>query len=149
MSVLIKNGIIGTAAKAFRGDLLIDGEKIAAVGESIHCAGAEVVDAAGKYVVPGGVDPHTHVMLHVGRNKVSDGFEAATKAALYGGTTTIAEHPAFAKSGEPLCSAKNTVLEEACGKSWCDFGIHLVFQRWGDDISEQLAEEAEGGFLTG
>lgn len=149
MSVLIKNGIIGTAAGSFRGDLLIEGEKIAAVGESIHCAGAEIIDAAGRYVVPGGVDPHTHVMLHVGKNKVSDGFEAATKAALCGGTTTIAEHPAFAADGAPLASAPDDTLKEAESGSWCDFGVHLVFQRWDAAISEELSDAVANGFATG
>jgi len=149
MTVLIKNGIIGTAAKAFRGDLLIEGEKIAAVGESIHCAGAEIVDASGKYVVPGGVDPHTHVMLHVGKNKVSDGFEAATKAALYGGTTTIAEHPAFSAAGAPLAAALDNTLKEAQDSSWCDFGVHIVFQRWDEQISEELPKTVADGFATG
>ena len=149
MSVLIKNGIIGTAACSFRGDLLIEGEKIAAVGESIHCAGAEIIDAAGRYVVPGGVDPHTHVMLHVGKNKVSDGFEAATKAALCGGTTTIAEHPAFAADGAPLAAAPDDTLKEAEAGSWCDFGVHLVFQRWDAAISEELPDAVANGFATG
>ena len=73
MSVLIKNGIIGTAERSFRGDLLIEDEKIAAVGGSLYCGGAEVIDAAGRYLLPGGVDPHTHVMLRAGENSVSTG----------------------------------------------------------------------------
>ena len=105
MSVLIKNGIIGTAERSFRGDLLIEDEKIAAVGGSLYCGGAEVIDAAGRYLLPGGVDPHTHVMLRAGENSVSDGFAAATRAALFGGTTSVVEHPGFTAEEDPLARA--------------------------------------------
>ena len=66
MSVLIKNGIIGTAERSFRGDLLIEDEKIAAVGGSLYCGGAEVIDAAGRYLLPGGVDPQKEMFVRGG-----------------------------------------------------------------------------------
>ena len=147
--ILIKNGIIGNAEKSFRGDLLLDGEKIAAAGEAIECFGAEIYDAAGKYVLPGGVDPHTHVMLTVGENRVSDGFEAATRAALAGGTTTIVDHPGFTPDGAPLGEAVKLEAAEGAKGSWCDYGIHLVFQRWDDGVAAELPELAKAGFTTG
>ncbi|MCD7951956.1 MAG: amidohydrolase family protein [Synergistaceae bacterium] len=115
MAILIKNGIIGTAERSFRGYLLIEGEKIAAVGGSLYCGGAEVVDASGCYLLPGGVDPHTHVILQVGGSKVSDGFAAATRAAVFGGTTSIVEHPGFTDDGEPLAKAVELTVAEGGG----------------------------------
>ena len=106
MSVLIKNGIIGTAERSFRGDLLIEDEKIAAVGGSLYCGGAEVIDAAGRYLLPGGVDPHTHVMRRAGENSVSDGFAAATRAALERLETDGENGMVFAESEEKIATAR-------------------------------------------
>ena len=149
MALLIKNGILGRSDKCFRGDLLIEGEKITAVGESICAHGAEVLDAEGKFVLPGGVDPHTHVMLHSGENTVSDGFEAASRAALLGGTTCFVDHPAFSPAGAPLSEAVELEAAEGAKGSWCDYGLHLVFQGFDETTEEQLASLAEEGFPTG
>ena len=81
---LIKNGIIGKAEGSFRGDVLVEGEKIIEVNEFIECKEAVLIDAKGSYVIPGGVDPHTHVSLFSKGKSVSDGFEAATKAIVNG-----------------------------------------------------------------
>ncbi len=149
MTILIKNGIIGTAERSFRGDLLIEGEKIAAVGGSLHCCGAHVVEAAGRYLLPGGVDPHTHVILQAGDNKVSDGFAAATRAAVFGGTTTIVEHPGFAAAGAPLSEAVRLTVAAGEGSSYTDFGVHLVFQRYDGKIARELPAAVVRGFPTG
>ncbi len=126
--ILIKNGTVGKADGAFRGDVLIDGEKIREVGPCIEHEGAFVVDAEGRYVVPGGVDPHTHVSLVSAGRSVSDGFEAATKAAIWGGTTTIVEHPGFVSEGSSLSLAVDDTLKKGTGTSYTDFGVHMVFQ---------------------
>lgn len=126
--ILIKNGTVGKADGAFRGDVLIDGEKIREVGPCIEHEVAFVVDAEGRYVVPGGVDPHTHVSLVSAGRSVSDGFEAATKAAIWGGTTTIVEHPGFAPEGSDLAFAVDDAVNKGSGSSYTDFGVHMVFQ---------------------
>lgn len=149
MSVLIKNGIIGTAERSFRGDLLIEDEKIAAVGGSLYCGGAEVIDAAGRYLLPGGVDPHTHVMLRAGENSVSDGFAAATRAALFGGTTSVVEHPGFTAEEDPLARAVELTVAEGEGRSYTDFGVHLVFRRYDGNIARELPGLVSEGFPTG
>ncbi len=146
---LIKNGIIGNAERSFRGDVLFDGEKIIEVGGSIACDGAEALDAEGCYVVPGGIDPHTHVMLQVGDNKVSDGFRSATEAAVWGGTTTIVEHPGFTSAGSPLARALEQTLKAGEGNAFCDFGVHMVFQRYDENLAEELSSLVEAGFATG
>ena len=149
MAFLIKNGIIGDLKRSFRGDVLVEGDKIAAVGESIECRGVCEVDAGGKYVLPGGVDPHTHVMLRSDEAAVSDGFEAATKAALWGGTTTIAEHPAFAPVGSPLSFAVDNVTSAGAGSSYADFAVHMVFQGYGEGVARELGGLVRAGFPTG
>ncbi|MEG1912559.1 MAG: dihydropyrimidinase [Cloacibacillus sp.] len=149
MALIIKNGIIGSPAGAFRGDLLIEGEKIAAVGSSLHAAAAGVFDARGRYVLPGGVDPHTHVMLKIGARKVSDGFKAATRAALFGGTTTIVDHPGFAPDGSPLAAPVELELEEGAKGSFTDYAVHMVFQRYDETVRRELHDVIAKGFPTG
>ena len=147
--ILIKNGIIGSAVKSFIGDVLFEGEKIIETGESITCGAAEVFDADGCYVVPGGVDPHTHVMLEAGGCGVSDGFMKATAAALWGGTTTIVEHPGFMPAGSPLAAALDKTVAAGEGNSYADFGVHAVFQGYGESVSDELPSIVKSGFPTG
>lgn len=149
MSLLIKNGIIGDSEKSFRADVLVEGEKITDIGENISRDGAEVVDAEGCYVIPGGIDPHTHVILSGAHAKVSDGFRAATEAAIWGGTTTIVEHPGFEAPGSPLFSALEKTLAEGEGNSFTDFGVHMVFQHWDRTVAEELPRAVGQGFATG
>jgi len=147
--VLIKNGIIGNAVKSFVGDVLFEGEKIIETGESIVCSDAEVFDACGCYVVPGGVDPHTHVMLEAGGCRVSDGFTKASYAAVWGGTTTIVEHPGFMPAGSRLAAALDKTLAAGEGNSYTDFGVHAVFQGYGEQVAEELPSVVRSGFPTG
>src|SRR5512138_1652614 len=90
MTLLIKSGTLITASETFQADILVEGETIAAVGQNLVAPGnAEVVDAAGKLVMPGGVDVHTHFDLPMGRGVVSsDDHYTGHKAAAFGGTTT-------------------------------------------------------------
>src|SRR5207237_982295 len=82
-------GTIVTAADTYKGDVLVDGEKIAMIGKGLKAAGAKRIDATGKYVIPGGIDVHTHMELPFGGTFASDDFETGTRAAAFGGTTTI------------------------------------------------------------
>jgi dihydropyrimidinase len=147
--ILVKNGTVGKADGAFRGDVLIEGEKIREVGPCIEHEGASVVDAEGCYVVPGGVDPHTHVSLASNGRSVSDGFEAATLAAIWGGTTTIVEHPGFAPEGSPLSLAVEDAVNKGTGTSYADFGVHMVFQGKNGFEEEDVRELVLRGHATG
>lgn len=149
MPLLIKNGIIGDNEKSFKADLLVDGEKIVELGADIFCDYADVVDAEGCYVVPGGIDPHTHVILKGAAVQVSDGFRAATAAAIYGGTTTIVEHPGFEAPGSPLALALERTIAAGAENSFADFGVHTVIQYWDDHVAEDQAQAARQGFATG
>src|ERR1041385_8670213 len=89
MSVLIKGGHIVTAVDDYVGDILIEGETIAAVGASLNGSADRVIDASGKYVIPGAVDPHTHMEMPFGGTVTCDDFTSGTTSAAFGGTTTL------------------------------------------------------------
>ena len=108
MKKLIKNGTIVTDSQVFRADLLIEDGKIRLIGENLDTNDAEVIDAAGKYVFPGGVDVHTHMDLQAGKYRAVDDFYDGTVAAACGGTTTIVDHMAFGPKG---CSLWHQVEE--------------------------------------
>src|SRR5204862_7790419 len=87
MSVLIKGGRVITAADDYVADVFIDGERISLIGESLEVAADRVIDASGKYVLPGCIDPHTHLDMPFGGTVTIDDFESGQTAAAFGGTT--------------------------------------------------------------
>ena len=89
MKTLIKNGRVVTAVDDYRADIFIDGETVTTIGESLDIEADVVLDASGKLVIPGGIDPHTHMELPFGGTQSSDDFFTGTRAAAHGGTTTI------------------------------------------------------------
>ncbi|TKB23877.1 dihydropyrimidinase [Desulfopila sp. IMCC35006] len=136
--ILIKNGIIVTADKTLQADLLLVDGTIAALGEALERQGAQVIDAAGQYVMPGGVDAHTHLNLTVGSFKVSDGFYEGSAAAAFGGTTCVVEHPSFGPDGCSLLhqiKSSRLQAEKACV---VDFGLHGVFQHVTPSILDEM-----------
>lgn len=136
--ILIKNGLIVTADETFQADLLIVNSVIARIGEAIERPGAQVIDARGHYVMPGGVDAHTHLNLTVGENKVSDGFYEGSAAAAFGGTTCVVEHPSFGPQGCSLLNQVQSYQREAAEACVVDFGIHGVFQHLSPQILDEL-----------
>ena len=88
MSVLIKGGRIVTAADDYVGDVFIDNGTVSLLGESLDVAADKVIDAAGKYVIPGAIDPHTHIEMFFGGTTTCDDFTSGTVSAAFGGTTT-------------------------------------------------------------
>ncbi len=135
-----------TFANGTKGALLTEGEKILAIGPEnqvlpLAHPDATVVDAKGQYLLPGGVDAHTHLNLQIGQNKVVDGFKNGSMAALYGGTTTVIEHPGFYEGPEAfdLFTQINhyhaQVQAEGC---YTDYAFHLVFQPSSDTESPEI-----------
>lgn len=106
MKLLVKNGMIATESQVFQGDILIEDEKIKSIGTVLEEEDAEVIDATGRYVIPGGVDVHTHMDLQSGKYRAVDDFYDGTVAAACGGTTTIVDHMALARR------------DAACGIRW-------------------------------
>jgi len=138
---LINNGVVVTSEKTEKLDILIAGGVIAEMGADLPADEyTEVIDAKGMYVMPGGVDVHTHLNLALGERHVSDGFYAGTVAAAFGGTTTIVDHP---EAGAKGCSLhqqpdyyKNGLREEAV----VDYGVHGVFQHVDKNILNEIPE---------
>src|SRR5216110_369891 len=125
MSVLIKGGRILTAADDYVGDVYVEGERISLIGESLDVAADKVVDAAGKYVLPGCVDPHTHLDMPFGGTVSADDFESGTRAAAHGGTTTLIDFAIQTKDKSTL-EALDTSHKKAEGKTAIDYGFHMI-----------------------
>jgi len=122
--MLLRGGTVVDASGVRRADVLVEGELIAAVGESLDPRGGDVVDAGGAYVIPGGIDVHTHLALPVGAVASADDFESGTLAAACGGTTCVID---FAGAGrEPWEEALATWHERADGRAVVDYGFHLT-----------------------
>src|ERR1044071_6795664 len=89
MKTLIKNGRVVTAVDDYKADILIEDERVSVIGASLQMEVDQTIDAAGKLVIPGGIDPHTHMELPFGGTESSDDFRTGTIAAAHGGTTSI------------------------------------------------------------
>lgn len=125
MSVLIKNGLIVTATGSYSGDVYIEADKIKAIGSGLngqHKAD-EVVEATGKYVLPGAIDPHTHLAMPFMGTTSKDDFQTGTIAAACGGTTTVVDFNLQGK-GQSLLETVETQKAKAGGKAVIDYSIH-------------------------
>jgi dihydropyrimidinase len=128
MKTLIKNGNVVTAVDSYVADLLIDDSTIAMIGKDLASIIGSVdrtIDASGKLVIPGGIDPHTHMDLPFGGTSSSDDFATGTMAAAFGGTTTIIDF-AVQYRGQSLNQALDTWFAKAEGKASIDYGFHLI-----------------------
>src|SRR5690242_5022481 len=128
MKTLIRNGHVVTAVDSYTADVLVDGSVIAMIGKDLAAVVGSVdrtIDATGKLVIPGGIDPHTHMDLPFGGTSSSDDFETGTRAAAFGGTTTIIDF-AVQYHGQSLNQALDTLFAKAEGKATTDYGFHLI-----------------------
>ncbi len=140
MRTLIKNGHIVTAVDSYIADLLVDGETIAMIGKGLSQIVSSVdktIDATGKLVIPGGIDPHTHLDLPFGGTFSSDDFETGTRAAAFGGTTTIIDF-AVQYKGQSLKEALDVWFGKAEGKAAIDYGFHLIVTDLPDERLPEL-----------
>jgi dihydropyrimidinase len=137
MSTIIRGGTVVNADRAFKADVLIEGDKIVAVGENLQVpSGATVIDAAGQYVMPGGIDTHTHMQLPFMGTVTSDDFFSGTSAALAGGTTTIIDF-VIPSPKQSLMEAYKTWRGWA-EKSACDYTFHVAITWWDDSVHEDM-----------
>ncbi|HSN15196.1 MAG TPA: amidohydrolase family protein, partial [Anaeromyxobacteraceae bacterium] len=125
MRILIRHGTVVTASGASPRDVLIEGEKIARVEPEIAEPADRVIEARGKYVIPGGMDVHTHLDMPLGNITTSDDFESGTIAAAFGGTTCIVDF-AVQTPGRPLREALETWMRKAEGRAALDYGFHMI-----------------------
>jgi dihydropyrimidinase len=137
MTLLITNGTIVTATDQYRGDIFIEGEKIAAIGTSLAMAADRTIDATGKYVFPGGIDVHTHLDMPFGGTTSADDFESGTVAAAHGGTTTIVDF-AIQYRGQTLHHAWDTWMKKAGGKAAIDYGFHMIITELSDQVEQEM-----------
>jgi dihydropyrimidinase len=146
MPLLIKHGTLITAAETFPGDILIEGERIAAIGQDLDIPGAEVVDAAGKLILPGGIDPHVHLDLPMFDTVSSDDHYTGGKAAAFGGTTTVMDFipQDFATLGE----AVDAWHAKADGKAAVDFGFHMNITRLDERVAAEIPRLPGEGITT-
>ena len=147
MALLIQGGRIVTAEADFVGDVLVEGETIAAVGPKLTApAGAEVIDAAGKLVFPGFIDPHVHIYLPFMGTYAKDDYASASRAALVGGTTTLIEMCCPARGDDPLAA-----FELWLGKgepSACDYTFHMGVSRFDGETAAAIREIANRGIAS-
>src|SRR5215471_7135904 len=128
MRTLIKNGHIVTAVDSYIADILVDGSTVAVIGKDLSgIVGSpdRTIDATGKLVIPSGIDPHTHMDLPFGGTSASDDFETGTRAAAFGGTTTIVDF-AVQYRGQSLNQALDVWFAKAEGKACIDYGFHMI-----------------------
>ncbi|MGH7726432.1 MAG: dihydropyrimidinase [Candidatus Eiseniibacteriota bacterium] len=125
MSLLVRGGEIVTATDRYVADILVDGERVVAIGQDLKAEVDRTIDARGLLVLPGGVDVHTHMDLPFGGTFASDDFETGTVAAAHGGTTTIIDF-AVQGMGEPLQKAYETWRSKAEGKVAIDYALHMI-----------------------
>lgn len=148
MALLIKNGEIITADSRYTADILCEAETITAIGPNLAApTGAEVVDARGKYVFPGFIDPHVHIYLPFMGTYSKDTYETGSEAALVGGTTTLIEMCCPARSDDPL-QAFELWMSKAVGKSACDFSFHMGVTKFDDTTAGQLREIVNRGISS-
>jgi dihydropyrimidinase len=143
--MLIRGGTVVTATAEWRADILVEGQRIAAVGDGLRAADdAPIIDAEGLYVLPGVVDPHTHFSLDTGSGRTADDFVSGTASAAAGGVTTYinfaTQHP-----GQDFRQALAAVREQAEGCSYVDFGLHLNVTRLHEGWERELEQVVAAG----
>src|SRR5450755_4303525 len=155
MTILVKNGTVVSPTGAIAADVLIDGERIVALlepgttrlGADLEATADTVIDAHGKYVVPGGVDAHTHMELPFGGTHASDTFETGTRAAAWGGTTTIIDF-AVQRTGERVQDGLAAWHAKAEGNCAIDYGFHQIIGGVDDDSLKAMDELVSEGITS-
>ncbi len=143
--LLFRGGTLVTAAESFEADVLVVGERIAAVGRDLTAPDAQVVDVRGKLLLPGGIDPHTHFDLPMFGTVSSDDHYTGTKAAAFGGTTTVMD---FIPQDWPTLEEGLRVWQEKAAKAAVDYSFHFNVTRWDDQVAAEIPKLAQWGFPT-
>src|SRR5580658_5028864 len=148
MSLLLRNGTVVTSTRTFPADILIEGERIKDISPAIPVEKAHrVIDVAGMLLFPGGIDVHTHLDMPFGGTTSSDDFETGTKAAAFGGTTTLIDF-AIQPKGTKMRNALDTWWKKAEAKASIDYGLHMIVTDLGEAGLEDMDDMVKEGVAS-
>jgi len=147
MSILIKNGRIITAEQDYHADVYIENDKITTIGRELNIQADKVINAKNKYVIPGGVDVHTHLDMPFGGTTSSDDFESGTRAAAFGGTTCLIDF-AIQEKGTRMRKALDTWWKKAEGKATIDYGLHMIVTDLPEAHLEDMSDMVREGVTS-
>ncbi len=138
MSLIIKNGRIITADEDYTADIFIEQDKVTLIGKDLKVTADTTIDAAGKLVMPGGIDPHVHLDMPFMGTFSSDNYTTGTGAALFGGTTMVIDF-ILQKQGKPLQSALEEWQGRSNGNAVCDYSFHMAVTDFNDSTKKEIA----------
>ncbi|MDW3221538.1 MAG: dihydropyrimidinase [Paracoccaceae bacterium] len=141
MSKVIKGGTIVAADRTYKADVLVEGERISAIGPDL--TGDTVIDAAGCYVMPGGIDPHTHLEMPFMGTRTAETWESGTFAAASGGTTMVVDYIIPGEDG--IIAALDEWEARAAPQASCDYGFHMAITGWSEQIFDDMALVVDRG----
>ena len=144
MSTVIRNGTIVTADLSCKADVLVEGGRIAAIGHGL--TGDRVLDATGCYVMPGGIDPHTHLEMPFMGTYSADDFDSGTRAALAGGTTMVVDF-ALPSPGQGLLDALR-MWDNKSGRAHCDYSFHMAVTWWSEQVWDEMQAVVDRGITS-
>ncbi|MBN8833861.1 MAG: dihydropyrimidinase [Niastella sp. SCN 39-18] len=147
MSILIKNGNIVTAAENYVADIFIEGETIQSIGKNLQVQADTILDATGKYVFPGGIDPHVHLEMPFMGTYSSDTYETGTRAALYGGTTMVIDF-ILQKQGHSLQSALDEWKSRSDNNCVGDYSFHMAVTDFNEHTKKEIKHLVEDVGIT-
>ncbi len=143
-SKVIKGGTVVTADRTYKADVRVEGGRIAAIGADLK--GDEVLDAAGCYVMPGGIDPHTHMEMPFMGTYSADDFESGTRAGLSGGTTMVVDF-CLPAPGQSLLEAMQA-WDNKSSKACADYSFHMAITWWSQEVWKEMATVVDRGITT-
>ncbi len=143
-SKIIKNGTVVTADLSYKADVRVEGGKITEIGQNL--SGGEVLDATGCYVMPGGIDPHTHLEMPFMGTYSTDDFESGTRAALSGGTTMVVDF-CLPNPNQSLLEALS-MWDNKTSKASCDYSFHMAITWWGEQVFNEMKDVVDRGITS-
>ena len=143
-SKIIKNGTVVTADLTYAADIRVEGGRITEIGQNL--TGGEILDASGCYVMPGGIDPHTHLEMPFMGTYSSDDFESGTRAALSGGTTMVVDF-CLPNPQQSLLEALQ-MWDNKTSKASCDYSFHMAITWWGEQVFNEMADVVDRGITS-
>jgi len=145
MATLIKNGTLITASETFAADILIEGERISLIGKDLHHPNADVIDARGRLIMPGGIDPHVHLDLPMFDTVSSDDHYTGHKAAAFGGTTTVMDFVVLENEG---FQHSVDIWMKMAEKAAIDYSFHMNLTRFDEKLAKEIPMLREMGITT-